>query len=55
MNMESPCKQKCILTEKGVCSGCGRTKEEIERWTAMTDSERHEVMVGLESLEVASE
>jgi predicted Fe-S protein YdhL (DUF1289 family) len=53
--MESPCKQKCILTERGICLGCGRTKEEIERWSAMTDSERHEVMVRLESLDEALE
>ena len=41
--IESPCVKICKLKDD-VCIGCGRTKDEIMRWTRMTDAEREEVM-----------
>ena len=39
----TPCVSLCKL-EDGKCIGCGRTREEIARWTRFTDDERMEVM-----------
>jgi uncharacterized protein len=43
--MESPCVKICTYQPgAGVCLGCGRTLEEIARWTAMSDAERRGIM-----------
>ena len=42
--IESPCVNICTLdARKGLCLGCGRTVNEIARWTAMSDFERRQV------------
>jgi len=46
--LETPCVNICLLdTATGMCAGCGRTIEEIARWSAMSDSERRAVMAQL--------
>ena len=48
MAIETPCTKVCILDPaSGLCRGCGRTLEEIGRWTVMTDAERQRVMAEL--------
>jgi uncharacterized protein len=43
--IESPCVNICTLdTHSGLCLGCGRTVDEIARWTAMSAAERKRVM-----------
>lgn len=43
--MKSPCVNVCVLdAARGVCRGCGRTMDEIARWSGMTDGERDEIM-----------
>ena len=43
--IESPCVKICTLDARsGLCLGCGRTIDEIARWTAMTAAERNRVM-----------
>jgi predicted Fe-S protein YdhL (DUF1289 family) len=43
--IESPCVKICTLDARnGLCLGCGRTIDEIARWTAMSDFERRQVM-----------
>jgi predicted Fe-S protein YdhL (DUF1289 family) len=43
--IESPCLNICTLDARsGRCLGCGRTIDEIARWTAMSDVERARVM-----------
>jgi len=43
--IESPCVKICTLDARnGLCLGCGRTIDEIARWTAMDDFERRRVM-----------
>jgi predicted Fe-S protein YdhL (DUF1289 family) len=43
--IESPCIKICTLDARsGLCLGCGRTIDEIARWTAMSDAERDRVM-----------
>jgi hypothetical protein len=48
MAIETPCINVCILDPAARrCRGCGRTLDEIGRWTAMTDAERSHVMAEL--------
>lgn len=43
--MESPCILVCSIDMKtGYCFGCGRTRDEIAGWIAMTPGERRTVM-----------
>jgi uncharacterized protein len=44
----SPCTRVCIIDQAtGLCAGCGRTIEEIARWSQMTDDERQRIMSSL--------
>jgi predicted Fe-S protein YdhL (DUF1289 family) len=46
--LETPCINICLLdAETGLCLGCGRTIDEIARWSAMSDRERRAVMTAL--------
>jgi len=39
--IESPCIKICTLDARsGLCLGCGRTIDEIARWTAISAAER---------------
>jgi len=43
--IESPCVKICTLDARsGLCLGCGRTIDEIARWTAMSPAERSRVI-----------
>ncbi|KSV79761.1 Fe-S oxidoreductase [Sinorhizobium sp. GW3] len=43
--MESPCILVCSIDDKtGYCFGCGRTRDEVGRWTLYTDAERRAIM-----------
>ena len=43
--IESPCILVCSIDMKtGYCFGCGRTREEIASWIAMTPQTRRAVM-----------
>jgi predicted Fe-S protein YdhL (DUF1289 family) len=45
MMIESPCIKICTLDAAcGRCLGCGRTVDEIARWSAMSAAERARVM-----------
>jgi hypothetical protein len=46
--LETPCVNICLLNEEtGHCVGCGRTIEEIARWSAMSNAERRSIMAAL--------
>jgi hypothetical protein len=46
--IESPCTKVCTLdAHSGLCLGCGRTIDEIARWTAMSEAERTRIMAAL--------
>ena len=48
--IETPCVKICTLDARmGLCLGCGRTVDEIARWTTMSLSERSQVMRELSS------
>jgi uncharacterized protein len=41
----TPCVRICTLDARaGLCLGCGRTVDEITRWSRMTASERAQVL-----------
>jgi uncharacterized protein len=43
--IESPCTKICTLDARsGLCLGCGRTIDEIARWTSLSSAERARVM-----------
>lgn len=43
--MITPCIAVCKIDRAtDLCIGCGRSKDEITRWSKMTDEERMEVM-----------
>ena len=41
--IKSPCISVCLF-EDGVCTGCGMTDEESNKWRKMTDEERIKVL-----------
>lgn len=46
--IESPCIAICLLhPDAGICIGCGRTGEEIARWSVLTAETRREIMAAL--------
>lgn len=46
--IESPCILVCSIDLKtGFCFGCGRTRDEIGQWTAMSVETRRSVMADL--------
>jgi uncharacterized protein len=46
--IESPCVKTCTLDARsGLCLGCGRTIDEIARWSTMGPAERARVMAEL--------
>jgi len=46
--IESPCVKICTLDAHfGLCLGCGRTIDEIARWSNMSAAERGRVMAEL--------
>jgi hypothetical protein len=46
--IESPCNRVCTLDPvSGRCLGCGRSLDEIARWTQMTAAERARVVAEL--------
>jgi uncharacterized protein len=40
--VKSPCTRKCYINDKK-CSGCGRTLDEINNWSRMTDDAKNNV------------
>jgi predicted Fe-S protein YdhL (DUF1289 family) len=46
--IRSPCIRLCTLDpETRTCLGCGRTLDEIARWTRYSEAEREAIMVRL--------
>jgi predicted Fe-S protein YdhL (DUF1289 family) len=46
--IETPCINVCTLNDvSGLCLGCGRTVDEVARWSAMSPAERRRVMAEL--------
>jgi predicted Fe-S protein YdhL (DUF1289 family) len=46
--IQSPCVNICTLDAcSGACFGCGRTIDEIARWSAMSAADRSRIMAEL--------
>jgi uncharacterized protein len=46
--IETPCVKVCVVdAETGFCIGCGRTRQEIGDWLALSPGERQQVMAAL--------
>jgi len=46
--IQSPCNRVCTIDEAtGLCAGCGRTLDEIARWSQMSDNERQRILASL--------
>ncbi len=46
--IETPCDKICTLDDaSGLCRGCGRSLDEIARWTAYSDAERSRIIAEL--------
>ena len=46
--METPCIKICVLDPvRQLCSGCGRTLDEIAEWSALSDEARKHIMAQL--------
>jgi uncharacterized protein len=45
---ESPCIKVCVLDSQACCTGCGRTIDEIARWSRMSAREQWAVIARLE-------
>jgi predicted Fe-S protein YdhL (DUF1289 family) len=47
-NIESPCKRVCVVHPAlSLCIGCGRSLDEIARWSDFTPAERTRIMAQL--------
>lgn len=48
MALASPCTKVCTIDPRSkLCLGCGRTLDEIARWTSFSESERNRIMTEL--------
>ena len=46
--MDSPCVRICVLdSATRLCSGCGRTLDEIGDWLSLSEEERQRIMAEL--------
>ncbi len=45
----SPCTGLCILDASNLCTGCGRTVDEIVHWTCMSSDQRRAVLAAVEA------
>lgn len=42
--LASPCVRNCCLDEANVCMGCGRSLEEIVRWSTTSDTDKAAIL-----------
>ncbi|RJG54171.1 DUF1289 domain-containing protein [Sphingobium terrigena] len=52
--MDTPCRNLCTLDAARVCTGCGRTIDEIVHWRSMGDEARAAVMARVRDFPVSS-
>ena len=41
----SPCVRNCCLNDEDVCLGCGRSLQEITRWSAVNNEDKQVILV----------
>ena len=47
LNVDSPCHKHMRTRRNSICTGCGRTVEQIQQWTRYTDQQRAEIIKSL--------
>jgi predicted Fe-S protein YdhL (DUF1289 family) len=47
--IESPCQSLCQLDADGVCTGCGRTLDEIRAWKLADDQGKLDILAAMAS------
>ncbi|GGC73311.1 DUF1289 domain-containing protein [Chelatococcus reniformis] len=48
MNISTPCIKVCAIEpDSRLCRGCGRTLDEIARWSTMAEAERRAIIAAL--------
>lgn len=46
--VSSPCVRRCVMAAcQALCTGCGRTRDEIAAWAGLTEERRTEIMAVL--------
>ncbi len=43
--VQSPCIKVCVLDASRVCTGCGRTLDEIAAWSRLKPEEQHAICI----------
>ena len=43
--IESPCIRNCCLNDDDICLGCGRSLQEITRWSASSDTDKQTTLI----------
>ncbi len=43
--IDSPCVRNCCLNDDDICVGCGRSLQEITRWSAATDADKQLTLI----------
>ena len=41
--VKSPCVSICVLNEAQICLGCGRSRDEIARWSSATAEQQRAI------------
>ncbi|MDE2196936.1 MAG: DUF1289 domain-containing protein [Gammaproteobacteria bacterium] len=41
----SPCVRNCCLDDNDICIGCGRSLEDIRRWSDATENEKRDILL----------
>jgi predicted Fe-S protein YdhL (DUF1289 family) len=42
--IDSPCVRNCCLNDDDICLGCGRTLQEITRWSAASNVDKQNTL-----------
>ncbi len=46
--VSTPCVKRCVMAAcQALCTGCGRTRDEIAAWSGLTEERRTEIMAVL--------
>ncbi|WP_229837607.1 DUF1289 domain-containing protein [Cellvibrio zantedeschiae] len=43
--IDSPCVRNCCLNDDDICLGCGRSLQEITRWSTSTDAGKEAILL----------
>jgi predicted Fe-S protein YdhL (DUF1289 family) len=43
--VESPCVRNCCLNDDDICLGCGRSLQEITRWSSASDTDKQLTLI----------